>query len=60
MFDSTPDADHQEHILETIGYVDINFQEKITVVKECFSGFIQAHKKRSKYCRHNSATTGEG
>lgn len=45
MFDSTPDAAHQEQMSETIRYVDINFEEKTVVVKESFLGFIQAHKK---------------
>ncbi|XP_035205044.1 uncharacterized protein LOC118179997 [Stegodyphus dumicola] len=30
---------------ETIRYVDIDFEEKTVVIKECFLGFIQTHKK---------------
>ncbi|KAJ7335719.1 hypothetical protein JRQ81_013660, partial [Phrynocephalus forsythii] len=45
MFDSTPDAAHQEQMSETIRYVDINFEGKTVVVKESFLGFIQTHKK---------------
>ncbi|XP_076324477.1 zinc finger MYM-type protein 1-like [Tachypleus tridentatus] len=44
MFDSTPDAAHQEQMSETIRYVDINFEKKTVLVKEPFLGFIQAHK----------------
>ncbi|KFM73429.1 Zinc finger MYM-type protein 1, partial [Stegodyphus mimosarum] len=45
LFDSTPDAANQEQMSETIRYVDIDFQEKTVVIKECFLGFIQTHKK---------------
>ncbi|KFM77289.1 Zinc finger MYM-type protein 1, partial [Stegodyphus mimosarum] len=45
LFDSTPDAANQEQMSETIRYVDTDFQEKTVVIKECFLGFIQSHKK---------------
>ncbi|KAJ7342178.1 hypothetical protein JRQ81_009461 [Phrynocephalus forsythii] len=45
MFDSTPDAAHQEQTLETMRYVDIKFEGKTVLVKDSFLGYIQTHKK---------------